>query len=120
MRPLSYTLLVVLLGFGAGCAQQGGRISQQVVSPGYFVPTAAIVQKVGCETPALASEVLPASDGEIWFARGEKTAWGNTPIAEFASYSIYTSDAQAIGNPRFGYGYRYRWMMQAGLALPSQ
>jgi hypothetical protein len=46
--------------------------------------------------------------------------FGNTPIAEYSAYSIYTYDAQPIGSPRWGYGYRNRWMVQTGISLTPQ
>jgi hypothetical protein len=89
-------------------------------APLYYVPSAAIVQKPGFATAAQPNQVLPGSDGEVYFARGEKTVVGNTPIAEYSSYSIYTYDAQAIAIPGNGFGYRYRWLQQQGISLPAQ
>jgi len=86
----------------------------------FYVPSAAIVQMAGYETAAQPSQVLPGSDGEVYFARGEKGVWGSTPIAEYSAYSIYTYDAQAIGNSRNGYGYRYRSLWQQGISVPAQ
>jgi hypothetical protein len=88
--------------------------------PLYYVPSAAIVQKAGFATAAQPSQILPGSDGEVYIVRGEKTVMGNTPIAEYSSYSIYTYDAQAIAIPGSGFGYRYRWVQQQGISLPAQ
>jgi len=89
-------------------------------APLYYVPSAAIVQKAGYMTPAQPAQILPGSDGEWYIARGEKMAFGNLPIAEYSSYSIYTYDVQTIGSPRSGYGYRYRSLWQEGIAAPAQ
>jgi hypothetical protein len=105
------------MGLG-GCAHSHFRQARE--GPQYFVPTAAIVQMPGRETKAQPDQVLPASDGEYYIARGERTAFGNTPLATMSTYSIYTYDAQAIAVPGSGFGYRYRWIVQQGYSgLPQ-
>jgi hypothetical protein len=115
MRGLMSTAMVVILGM-AGCAHSHARRDE--LSPRYYVPTAAIVQRAGCDMPAHADQVLPGSDGDYFIARGVKAVYGNTPIAEYSAYSIYTYDAQAIAVPGSGFGYRYRWVLQQGLSAP--
>ena len=117
MRRHLSTAILLALGL-AGCAHSHSARIPRV--PLYYVPSAAIVQKPGFETAAQPSQVLPASDGEVFFARGEKMVFGNTPIAEYSAYSIYTYDVQAIGNRRSGNGYRYRSLWQEGIAAPAQ
>lgn len=109
---------VVLFGAAlAGCAQEHAH--RQVRQPGFYVPTAAIIQQEGPELAAsTATQVLPASDGDYYFPRGEKTAIGNTPVYEFSSFAIFTYDSQRIASPGEGSGYRYRWGVQQGASFP--
>jgi hypothetical protein len=100
-----------------GCAHSRARLAQE---PPYFVPTSAIVQMSGYATPAQPDQVLPASDGDYFIARGEKTVLGHTPLAEYQTYSVYTYDSQMIAVPGNGYGYRYRWIIQQGYAAPAR
>ena len=117
MRGLLGALIVAVLGLG-GCAHShSARLPR---GPLYYVPSAAIVQRAGFETAAQPSQVLPGSDGEVFIARGEKMVFGNTPLAEYSAYSIYTYDAQAIGSRHGGNGYRYRSLWQEGIAAPAQ
>ena len=117
MHRLIMATMVLAAGLG-GCAHSHSRQAQE--SPLYFVPTAAIVQMPGRETKAQPNQVLPASDGDYFIARGEITAIGNTPLAQYSTYSVYTYDAQAIAVPGSGFGYRYRWILQQGYSgLPQ-
>jgi hypothetical protein len=117
MRRLIMATMMLAPGLGA-CAHSHSRQAQE--RPLYFVPSAAIVQMPGRETRSQPDQVLPASDGEYFIARGERTAFGNTPMAEYSSYSVYTYDAQAIGLPGSGFGYRYRWILQQGYSSVPQ
>ncbi len=117
MRGLITAALVLAAGL-SGCAHSQNPRGQKRLP--YFVPTAAIVQIPGYETRAQPSQVLPASDGDYYIARGERMAVGNTPLDQYTSYSIYTYDAQAIAVPESGFGYRYRWIYQQGTAALPQ
>ena len=107
---------VFLLGAAAaGCAAHPAP-QLRVREPGFYVPTAAIVQMRGRETATSAYQMLPTSDGEYYIARAEKTVWGDIPVYESTSYSVETYDVQTIANRGTGNGYRYRWGLQQGLS----
>jgi hypothetical protein len=113
MRGSITAVILAVMGVG-GCAHPQAR--RALPAPPYFVPTAAIVQMPGCETPAQPGQILPESDGDYYLARGERTAIGNVPLAEYSAFSIYTYDAQEIGVPGNGFGFRYRWILRQGYA----
>ena len=116
MRGLITAAMLLAVGLG-GCSHSHARLTQR---PPYFVPTAAIVQMPGYESRTQPDQILPASDGDYFIARGERTALGNVPLAEYSSYAVYTYDAQAIAVPGSGSGYRYRWILQQGYSGPAQ
>ena len=111
--PLS--LVLALLG---GCAVEQSPVAH-VTEPAFLVPSAAIIGGRGAGPAATASAVLPSSDGDYDFVRGEKAVYGATPLGETSYYTTYTFDSQAIGIPRTGgTGYRYRWVVQQGEQSP--
>lgn len=121
-RPKSTLLLALAtLVLGACTQTPGPQYSACAPSPPpYFVPTVAIVQnqRAPAYLPTLANNILPSSDGFLEIPRGQREAWGNTPLFEYSAYSIYTFDAQPIGIRHHGYGYRYRYLSESGLFAP--
>ena len=81
-----------------------------------YVPSASMIAS---GKPAMrAGDVLPASDGDVFIARGEKFIWGELPVAASSSYTTFTYDAQVISRDQGNVGYRYRWVVQQGISLP--
>jgi len=105
------------------CSEKPNPNARQALPPN-LVPTTAIVNRQPKDpfTPPpafLAYNVLPESDTEILFPRGQREAIGITPLYEYYSYSIYTYDQQDLGIPFYGYGYRYGWRQESGVYAPA-
>lgn len=110
------TLMLVLGMALGGCATQ--RATHFARQPGYFVATAAFLQRPDMPALSTAAQVLPESDEAYYIPRGEKTVEGNTPIYESSSFAVLTYDVQRIASRDDGSGYRYRWSVQQALTIP--
>ena len=123
-------LLVGLLAAMAACTQ--APPPAPVDENPLLVPSTALVAPKGPRPaaaptrlvpyPAILNpyQVLPATDGEIFIARGERSAYGAYQLSEFSAYTIYTYDSQPIYVPTTGgSGYRNRWIVQQGISFPT-
>ncbi len=110
-------LLAVTGALSVGCEAHHAR-QMRMHEPGYFVPTAVVVQDDRRRGVGTSDQLLPSSDGDVWFVRGEKTVAGKTPIAEFSAVSVYTYDYQRISNYPDGNGYRYRMGVESRISAP--
>jgi len=113
-------IVTIFLGLGAalgGCSQSQPATGERTPPP-LLVPSAAIIQRANRPMPALAWTVLPASDGDYDFPRGEKAVYGSFSLGDVSAYTLYTMDAQRISDSPGSVGYQYRWVIQQGIAAP--
>jgi hypothetical protein len=116
MRPtFSLALTAALL---AGCSETHAREARRTCPPPLLVPYAAIIQRPSHPMPALASAILPASDGDFFVPRGEKSVYGSFSIGDISSYTLYRMDSQLIDDTPGSTSYQYRWVIQQGVAFP--
>jgi len=116
-EKLAWVWAICLAGAFAGCvAQPAPDVYQQM--PALYVPATAMAEQRPSNRLAT-NMVLPGSDADFWFIRGQREAYGSVPVEGFAAYSIYTYDQQIISTPNGGWGYRYRTVVQQGLSAPA-
>ena len=114
---IAWVLATCLAGVFASCeAQPAPDVYQQ--TPALYVPATAVTEQRPLNKLAT-NMVLPGSDADFWFIRGQREAYGSVPEEAFAAYSIYTYDQQIISAPNGGWGYRYRTVVQQGLSAPA-
>ena len=111
MRHLAILLLLTSVAALGACA------APLPPKAGFLVPSAGIIHNQTARVHP--DQILPGSDGDYDFPRGEKIAYGPSAVAEGSAYTIYTSDVQAISiRNSGGTGYRYRWSVQSGTTVP--
>jgi hypothetical protein len=93
------------------CAQPPAR---EVVAPVSAPTTGWVASRAN---PIDASQVLAGPEADLLTYRAEKVAYGPLPLGNVTAYTSYTYDAQRISTYS-GYGYRYRWVVQTGVAVP--
>ena len=121
MRSCFLPFALVVMAFSlAACSQEPKTDTAArllYVTPRLlYVPSTSMI--ASGQTAVRASDALPASDGDIFIARGEKFVWGELPLAAASAYTTYTYDAQVISRDQGNVGYRYRWVVQHGISLP--